>query len=183
MSADGSARRRLENGAVVELGAEFVLPGYDVLRATAARLGLDAVREGDAVRRPRAARRPPVTRDGARRRRAALPAAARRARSPTRSSGSLDVRRAHGRRSRRGSPSRRRTSSRTRTPPTLAEGAAGFGDFPSHGVAGGNDRIALRARRERSTCGSVHAVSGRRLVGRRRRRASRRRRGRPPTPA
>jgi monoamine oxidase len=32
---------RLGNGAVVELGAEFVLAGYEVLRATAERLGLE----------------------------------------------------------------------------------------------------------------------------------------------
>src|SRR5262249_54353555 len=38
--------RTLENGATVELGAEFVLPGHDVLRATVARLGLDLYEKG-----------------------------------------------------------------------------------------------------------------------------------------
>jgi monoamine oxidase len=33
----------LPNGAVVELGAEFVLPGHDVVRETCARLGLELV--------------------------------------------------------------------------------------------------------------------------------------------
>src|SRR5438046_696653 len=32
--------RALPNGATVELGAEFVLPGHDVLRETVGRLGL-----------------------------------------------------------------------------------------------------------------------------------------------
>ena len=38
--------RRLENGAVVEMGAEFVLPGNHVLRETAARLGLELADKG-----------------------------------------------------------------------------------------------------------------------------------------
>jgi phytoene dehydrogenase-like protein len=54
----------LENGAVVELGAEFVLPGYDALRETTARLGLTLYEKctlyGD--REPRDG--PPVTRAG-----------------------------------------------------------------------------------------------------------------------
>jgi monoamine oxidase len=37
---------RLENGAVVEMGAEFVLPGNDVLRETARRLGLELADKG-----------------------------------------------------------------------------------------------------------------------------------------
>jgi len=55
--------RRLENGAVVELGAEFVLPGYEVLRETAARLGLELFEKGTLYgdREPRDG--PPVTRD------------------------------------------------------------------------------------------------------------------------
>lgn len=36
----------LPNGSVVELGAEFVLPGHDVLRATCVRLGLELVDKG-----------------------------------------------------------------------------------------------------------------------------------------
>ena len=55
--------RRLDNDAVVELGAEFVLPGYDVLRETAARLGLELYEKGTLYgdREPRDG--PPVTRD------------------------------------------------------------------------------------------------------------------------
>ncbi len=61
---------------------------------------------------------------------------------------------------------------------TLAEGAARFGDFPSHGVAGGNDGIAL-ALAERLG-GAVRTSTSRppgRLVGGRRRGACGRRRG------
>jgi len=32
--------KTLDNGATIELGAEFILPGHDVLRATAQRLSL-----------------------------------------------------------------------------------------------------------------------------------------------
>ncbi len=38
--------RELANGAVVEMGAEFVLPGHDVLRATCSRLGLELEDKG-----------------------------------------------------------------------------------------------------------------------------------------
>ena len=131
--------RRLDDGAVVELGAEFVLPGHEVLRATAARLGLTLFEKGTLYgdREPRDG--PPVSReelsdavrrlgglgggsvedalggiasDGAR---AAL--AARLAVSTAWEPGDQPAR-------------------------VLAEGAAAFGDFPSHGVAGGNQELA-----------------------------------------
>jgi monoamine oxidase len=38
--------RELENGAVVEMGAEFVLPGNEVVRGTAADLGLELADKG-----------------------------------------------------------------------------------------------------------------------------------------
>ena len=38
--------QRLENGAVVERGAEFIFPDHEVLRATAARLGLSLYEKG-----------------------------------------------------------------------------------------------------------------------------------------
>ena len=41
--------RTLEHGETVELGAEFVLPGHDVVRATAARLGLEKRIEGAPI--------------------------------------------------------------------------------------------------------------------------------------
>jgi phytoene dehydrogenase-like protein len=48
--------RRLDNGATVEMGAEFVLPGNTVLEETAARLGLSLREKGMAYGRrdPRA---------------------------------------------------------------------------------------------------------------------------------
>ena len=36
----------LENGSVIEMGAEFILPGNDVLRETARRLGLELADKG-----------------------------------------------------------------------------------------------------------------------------------------
>ena len=49
--------RELENGAVVEMGAEFILPGNDTIRAYVERFSARAVGEGHALRRSRAARR------------------------------------------------------------------------------------------------------------------------------
>jgi monoamine oxidase len=133
--------RRLENGAVVELGAEFVLPGYDVLCKTAARLGLTLFEKGTLYgdRDPRDG--PPVTR-------AELIAADEALQSLATGSiaGALErlVRSAGARAA---VAARVAVSSayelEDQDAATLAEGAARFGDFPSHGVAGGNDGIAL----------------------------------------
>ena len=38
--------RTLDDGATIELGAEFILPGHDVLRATAERLRLPLYEKG-----------------------------------------------------------------------------------------------------------------------------------------
>src|SRR3954463_4463210 len=43
--------RRLDNGATVEMGAEFILPGNTVLEETAARLGLSLWQKGMAYGR------------------------------------------------------------------------------------------------------------------------------------
>jgi monoamine oxidase len=132
--------RELGNGAVVELGAEFVLPGYDVLRATAARLGLELYEKGTYYgdREPRGA--VPVDRadvlaaiaglDASRGGSAAelleqqVPSAAARAVIASRVAVStgyeLDDQPAS----------------------VLADGAAAFGRFPSHGIAGGNAELA-----------------------------------------
>ncbi|HLX35554.1 MAG TPA: NAD(P)/FAD-dependent oxidoreductase [Candidatus Limnocylindrales bacterium] len=55
--------RDLPNGDVIEMGAEFILPGNDVLRATVERLGLRLFEKGTTYgdREPRGG--PPVTRD------------------------------------------------------------------------------------------------------------------------
>ena len=134
--------QRLGNGAVVELGAEFVLPGYDVLREMAARLGLELYEKGTLYgdREPRGG--PPVTRGE-------LIAAAAALREPGTGSlaGALE-RLVPSEGARAAVASRLAVSSayelEDQDASALAEGAAGFGDFPSHGVVDGNDRIALR---------------------------------------
>ena len=133
--------RRLDNGAVVELGAEFVLPGYDALRETVARLRLELFEKGTLYgdREPRDG--PPVTREE-------LAAAASALREP--GSGSIAEaleRLVPSAGAREAVAARLAVSSgyelEDQDASALAEGAAGFGDFPSHGVVGGNDRIAL----------------------------------------
>jgi monoamine oxidase len=131
---------RLENGAVVELGAEFVLPGYEVLRETAARLGLELFEKGTLYgdREPRDG--PPVTRGE-------LLAAASALREP--GSGSIAdalERLVPSVGARAAVAARLAVSSGyeldDQDASTLAEGAAGFGDFPSYGIVDGNDRLA-----------------------------------------
>lgn len=133
--------RQLDNGAIVELGAEFVLPGYDVLRETAARLGLELFEKGTLYgdREPRDG--PPVTREELVAGYAAL-------REPGGGSVAETLERlvpAPG--AREAIAARVAVSSGyeldDQDASALAEDAAGFGDFPSHGVAGGNDRVAL----------------------------------------
>ena len=132
---------RLDNGAVVELGAEFVLPGYDVLRETAARLGLELFEKGTLYgdREPRDG--PPVTRDE-------LIAAHEALRDPGGGSVAKALERLVPSPGARAAVAARLAVSsgyelEDQAASALAEGAAGFGDFPSHGLAGGNDRIAL----------------------------------------
>jgi monoamine oxidase len=128
----------LENGATVELGAEFVLPAHDVLRATAKRLGLPLYEKGTLYgdREPR----PAVPRDEllagiARLRDArgrtiaealdelALPPPVREAIAAR-----IEISTAY--------------TIEDQPASVLAVSGAAFGDFPSHGVAGGNQRIA-----------------------------------------
>ncbi len=132
---------RLENGAVVELGAEFVLPGYDVLRATAARLGLELYEKGTLYgdREPRDG--PPVTREE-------LVAAQAALREPGGGSIAEALERLVPSAGARAAVAARLAVSsgyelEDQDAATLAEAAAGFGDFASHGIVGGNDRIAL----------------------------------------
>ncbi len=133
--------RRLDNGAVVELGAEFVLPGYDVLSETATRLGLTLYEKGTLYgdREPRDG--PQVTREE-------LIAADVALRNP--SAGSIadalqQLVSAPG--ARAAVAARLAVSSahelEDQDAAVLAEGAARFGDFASHGIAGGNDSLAL----------------------------------------
>jgi len=130
--------RRLENGAVVELGAEFVLPPHEVLRETAARLGLPLYEKGTLYgdREPR----PPVPRA------ALLEAIARlaEARDGTVSSALVQL----GLATAVGEALAARVEISTaysaddQPASVLAASGAAFGDFASHGVTGGNQRIA-----------------------------------------
>jgi monoamine oxidase len=138
--------RRLDNGAVVEFGAEFVLPGYDVLRETAARLGLELYEKGTLYgdREPRDG--PPVTRDELVTAHAAL-------REPGTGSVAEALERLVPSAGARAAVAARLAVSsgyelEDQSASALAEGAAGFGDFPSHGIEGGNQRVA-RARAHR----------------------------------
>jgi monoamine oxidase len=130
----------LDNGAVVELGAEFVLPGYEVLRETVARLGLELFEKGTLYgdREPRDGQ--PVTRDE-------LAAAASALREPGSGSIADALERLVPLAGARAAVAARLAVSSgyeldDQDASALAEGAAGFGGFPSHGVSGGNDRIA-----------------------------------------
>jgi monoamine oxidase len=133
--------QRLDNGAVVELGAEFVLPGYDVLRETAARLGLALFEKGTLYgdREPRDG--PPVTREE-------LLAADEALRDPGTGSIADALERLVSSPGARAAVAARLAVSSAyeledQDAATLAEGATRFGDFPSHGISGGNDCIAL----------------------------------------
>jgi monoamine oxidase len=132
---------RLDNGAVVELGAEFVLPGYELLRETASRLGLELYEKGTLYgdREPRDG--PPVTRDE-------LIAADEALRNPGSGSIADALERLVPSPGTRAAVAARLAISSAyeledQDAGALAEGATRFGDFPSHGIVGGNDRIAL----------------------------------------
>lgn len=133
--------RRLANGAVVELGAEFIFPDHDVLRKTAAQLGLELYEKGTLYgdREPRQGL--PVTRDE-------LVAAWEALRDPGEGSVAEVLERLVPSEGVRAAIAARVAVSTAyeledQDGATLAEGAAGFGDFPSHSLAGGNDRVAL----------------------------------------
>jgi monoamine oxidase len=130
-------------GAVVERGAEFVLPGNSLLTATAQRLGLRLVRKGTlyGLREPRGGEAVSLPE---------LAAALERMRSPApRSAHSVADALDH-----HGLPRGIAESIRSRIEVScahpaddleagaLAEGAAAFGRFDTHGVEGGNGQLA-----------------------------------------
>ena len=132
---------RLDNDAVVELGAEFVLPGYDVLRDTASRLGLELFEKGTLYgdREPRDG--PPVTREE-------LISADETLQNPAGGSIADALERLVPSPGARAAVAARLAISSAyeledQDATTLGEGAVRFGDFPSHGIVGGNDRLAL----------------------------------------
>jgi monoamine oxidase len=130
--------RRLENGAVVELGAEFVLPAHDVLRETVTRLDLPLYEKGTLYgdREPR----PPVPRD------ALLDGIARLAEATDGTVSSalaeLGLAPAVGEALAARVEISTAYSADDQPASVLAVSGTAFGDFASHGVAGGNQRIA-----------------------------------------
>ncbi len=130
----------LDDGSVVELGAEFVLPGYEALTATVRRLGLELYEKGTLY-----GERDPVggvatTAGQVREAAASLGGAS----AGSISDALLRLVPAPGPRE----AIECRVAVSTAYEPddqpaaVLADGAAGFGPFASHGVAGGNDLIA-----------------------------------------
>ena len=146
---------QLGNGAVVERGAEFVLPGYETMRELAARLSL-AVREKGTLygdREPRDG--PPVTRDELLAAVAQLGDAG--GASLASALDALPV--TDGARAAIASRLAISTAHELDDQPAsiLADGAAGFGPFPSHGIEGGNDLVA------RTLAASLDVRLGRRV--------------------
>ena len=130
----------LDDGSVVELGAEFVLPGYETLHAAVDRLGLELYEKGTLY-----GERDPVggvatTTSQVREAAASLRGAA----GGSISDALLRLVPAPGPREAIESRVAVSTAYDPEDQPAsvLADGAAGFGSFPSHGVTGGNDRIA-----------------------------------------
>jgi monoamine oxidase len=131
-------------GAVVEYGAEFVLPGNSALTGLAQRLGLDLVRKGTRYgnREPRGG--DPVTRQEI------VSALDLIAAAPPPSNGTTVAAALNALEIRHGVADAIRARLEVSCAyPTddldagaLAEGAAAFGDFDSHTVGGGNDQVA-----------------------------------------
>jgi len=136
--------KTLDNGATIELGAEFILPGHDVLRATAQRLSLPLYEKGTRYgdREPR----PPVPREEL------LQAVARLrdAREGTVASALEGLQLPPAVRD----ALTARVEISTAYPATdqaasvLADSGTAVGDFPSHGIAGGNQRLATALARD-----------------------------------
>jgi monoamine oxidase len=137
--------RELPNGAVVEMGAEFILPGNTVVEETAARLGLGLWEKGMAYGRREPRGGGAVTQDDLR---AAAAAIARALRDPETERGSaaalldgLPI----GDQVREAIRSRVEISTAARAEDVSADelaGVAAYDDAPSRGVAGGNQSIA-----------------------------------------
>jgi monoamine oxidase len=136
--------KTLDNGATIELGAEFILPGHEVLRATAERLRLPLYEKGTLYgdREPR----PPVRREelleaiarlrGVRE--GTVASALEGLRLPPAVQDALTA----------------RVEISTAYPASdqaasvLADSGTAFGDFSSHGIAGGNQRLATELARD-----------------------------------
>jgi monoamine oxidase len=133
---------QLPNGALVERGAEFVLPGYETMRELADRLGLTFREKGTLYgdREPRDGL--PVTRDEL----AAAVSHLRNAQGPSLGAAIDALPVTEGARAAIATRLAISTAYELDDQPAsiLADGAAGFGAFPSHGIEGGNDLVACR---------------------------------------
>ena len=133
--------RTLENGAVVEMGAEFILPGNTVVEETARRLGLDLWEKGMAYGRREPRGTEPVSEDELR----AAATLIERELDVTVSAAALldrlDLRAAVR------EAIRARVEISTAVPADQVgadelAGVAAFSDTPSRGIAGGNQSLA-----------------------------------------
>lgn len=131
---------RLANGSIVERGAEFVLPGYDTMRELAARLGLTFREKGTLYGDREPCDGPPVTRDEL----LAAAAQLRDAQGSTLAEAIAALSASEGARAAIASRLAVSTAYELDDQPAsiLADSAAGFGAFPSHGIVGGNDLLA-----------------------------------------
>jgi monoamine oxidase len=128
------------NGSTVERGAEFVLPGYETMRELASRLGLSFREKGTLYGDREPCDGPPVTRDE-------LLAAVAQLKNAhgTSLAAALDALPAtEGARAAIAARLAISTAYEPDDQPAsiLADGAAGFGAFASHGIDGGNDLLA-----------------------------------------
>jgi monoamine oxidase len=131
--------RELDNGAVVEMGAEFILPGNTVVEETARRLGLGLWAKGMAYGR-REPRGVPVALDDLRAAAAAIADA-----EPTGTAADLLARLDVAEPVREALRARVEISTAARAEDVGADelsGVAAISDAPSFGVAGGNQGLA-----------------------------------------
>ena len=170
--------RELANGATVEMGAEFILPGNTEVARAGGRARARALGQGHALRPARAARR-----HRHRPRRSSRPACAavdrrarRRSRAGRRARELLDSLPIDRRRP-RGDPRPGRDllarARPTRSPPPTWPGSRTSATSPPPSVAGGNQRLALGARRSGSATRCGWAIRSSAVAWERRRGAGR----------
>jgi monoamine oxidase len=138
--------REMPNGAVVEMGAEFVLPDNEILRATVARLGLELADKGMRYGRREFKGGAPMTRPEIDEAFAAIDRALAEPGAPELTSLELIERLPIGPAARDAILSRVEVSAAAPAASVAAASLAGVAhidDFPSPSVAGGNQRVAI----------------------------------------
>ena len=164
--------RRLDNGAVVEMGAEFILPGNTAGPRAGAAARAGPLGQGHALRAARAARRHGVTESELERGRGRGRARARRRRRRSMTARALPraARRRRRARARRCSPGRRsRAQQRRHGGRARPRRIAHVDDDPAPSIASGNQSLPLalaeglgRAPERAGASGSPGAATGRR---------------------